>query len=113
MDRYNRLKLGGEYTKYDMTSYCSGLTSLGFSDFYHEKPTRWNGIPEDRLDLGDVVLVGGLRYDYYKTGASRRTTTDPATGTRTWFPEISSLRPVITAGLRWTRSWSRTRATTI
>ena len=26
---------------------------------------------EDRLDLGDVVVVGGLRYDYYDTRASR------------------------------------------
>ena len=47
------------------------LTSQAFSDAYKEQPTRWNGFVEDRLDLGDVVLVGGLRYDWYKTGASR------------------------------------------
>ncbi len=96
VDRYNRLKLGGEYTKYYITSYSSNLTNLGFADAYHEKPTRWNAFLEDRLDLGNVVLVGGLRYDWYKTGASRPYYTDPATGTRTWFPEISSLRPVVT-----------------
>ena len=37
-----------------------------------EKPIRWNGFVEDRLDLGDVVVVGGLRYDYYDTRASGR-----------------------------------------
>jgi outer membrane receptor for ferrienterochelin and colicin len=96
VDRYNRLKIGGEYTKYDMTSYSSNLTNLGFADSYHEKPSRWNAFLEDRLDLGNVVLVGGLRYDWYKTGASRPYYTDPTTGARSWFPRISSLRPVVT-----------------
>ncbi len=90
LDRYNRVKLGGEYTKYFMNAYTSGLTSQAFSDSYHEKPTRWNAFVEDRLDLGDVVLVGGLRYDWYKTGASRPYYTD-SVGNRTWFPRISTM----------------------
>ncbi|MEO8138391.1 MAG: TonB-dependent receptor [Gemmatimonadota bacterium] len=90
VDRYNRVKLGGEYTKYFMNSYSSGLTSQAFSDGYHEKPTRWNGFIEDRLDLGDVVLVGGLRYDWYKTGASRPYFTD-SLGNKSWFPRISTM----------------------
>jgi hypothetical protein len=90
LDRYNRLKLGGEYTKYFMNAYSSGLTSQAFSDAYHEKPTRWNAFLEDRLDLGDVVLVGGLRYDWYKTGASRPYYTD-SLGNRSWFPRISTM----------------------
>lgn len=89
-DRYNRLKLGGEITKYHMISYSSGLTSQAFSDAYNEKPTRWNAFLEDRLDLGDVVLVGGLRYDWYKSGASRPYFTAPD-GTRSWFPRISTM----------------------
>jgi len=89
-DRYNRIKLGGEYTKYFMNAYSSGLTSQAFSDAYHEKPTRWNAFVEDRLDLGDVVLVGGLRYDWYKTGASRPYYTD-SLGNRSWFPRISTM----------------------
>ena len=68
-----------------MNPYSSGLTSQAFSDAYHEKPTRWNAFIEDRLDLGDVVLVGGLRYDWYKTGASRPYYTD-SLGNRSWFP---------------------------
>src|SRR5471032_698243 len=44
------------------------------------KPVQYNAYAEDRLDLGDVVLVAGVRYDYYWTKAWR------------WneYPEISS-----------------------
>jgi len=70
-DRYNRLKLGGEYTRYSLTSYSHILDSQAFSDFYKEKPIRYNVFLEDRLDLGDVVVVGGLRYDRYDTRARR------------------------------------------
>ena len=90
LDRYNRVKIGGEYTKYFMNAYSSGLTSQAFSDAYHEKPTRWNAFLEDRLDLGDVVLVAGLRYDWYKSGAERPYFTD-AQGNRSWFPRISTM----------------------
>ena len=34
VDRYNRLKIGGEYTQYDITSYSTQLTSQAFSDYY-------------------------------------------------------------------------------
>jgi Carboxypeptidase regulatory-like domain/TonB-dependent Receptor Plug Domain len=90
LDRYNRVKFGGEYTKYYMNAYSSGLTSQAFSDAYHEKPTRWNAFLEDRLDLGDVVLVGGLRYDWYKSGASRPYQFADTLGNLGWFPRISS-----------------------
>jgi Carboxypeptidase regulatory-like domain/TonB-dependent Receptor Plug Domain len=82
-DRYNRLKLGGEFTQYHLDSYSHQLDSQAFSDFYREKPIRYNLFAEDRLDLGDVVVVGGLRYDYYDTRARRwadfpRISTNPA-----------------------------------
>ena len=46
-------------------------------------PIRWNAFVEDRLDLGDVVLVGGVRYDRYDTRARRwggfpRTSSNPS-----------------------------------
>jgi hypothetical protein len=71
LDRYNRLKLGGEFTRYKIDSYSFQLESQAFSDFYREKPIRYNLFAEDRLDLGDVVVVGGLRYDFYDTRARR------------------------------------------
>jgi hypothetical protein len=82
-DRYNRLKLGGEFTQYHLDSYSHQLDSQAFSDFYREKPIRYNVFAEDRLDLGDVVVVGGLRYDFYDTRARRwnnfpRISTNPA-----------------------------------
>jgi hypothetical protein len=70
-DRYNRVKVGGEFTRYDISNYSHQWDDQIFSDVWIEKPTRWNAFIEDRLDLGDVVLVGGLRYDRYHTGARR------------------------------------------
>jgi hypothetical protein len=70
-DRYNRFKFGGEITRYDIGNYSHQLDDQIFSDVFLEQPLRWNLFAEDRLDLGDVVLVGGLRYDWYKTGAKR------------------------------------------
>jgi outer membrane receptor protein involved in Fe transport len=71
VDRYNRLRFGGEFTKYDITSYSANMTSLIFSDYYTGKPQRAGGFIEDRLDLGDVVVQAGLRYDWYDSKASR------------------------------------------
>ncbi|MGH7509479.1 MAG: TonB-dependent receptor [Gemmatimonadales bacterium] len=73
VDRYNRVKLGGEFTQYNIDSYSHTLASQAFSDFYREKPIRYNLFAEDRLDLGDVVVVGGVRYDFYDTRARRWT----------------------------------------
>jgi outer membrane receptor for ferrienterochelin and colicin len=83
LDRYNRLKLGGEFTGYKIDSYASSLESQAFADNYREKPIRYNLFAEDRLDLGDVVVVGGVRYDFFDTRARRwanfpRLSTNPA-----------------------------------
>ena len=90
IDRYNRLKFGGELTKYNIDNYSFRLTDKFFSDAYIEEPIRWNGFIEDRLDLGDVVVVGGLRYDWYSTGASRPFATDTAGNTYA-FPRVSTM----------------------
>jgi outer membrane receptor for ferrienterochelin and colicin len=92
-DRYNRLKLGGEFTRYSIDNYSFRLQDKFFSDAYREKPIRWNGFLEDRLDLGDVVVVGGLRYDYYDTRASRPFVSDTL-GHKYAFPRISSYSTV-------------------
>jgi hypothetical protein len=94
-DRYNRLKFGGEYTRYHTTYYAHSLVTQAFATGFDEKPIRYNGFLEDRLDLGDVVVVGGLRYDAYDTRASRpyaldTVQTNPTFGTYQPFPRISS-----------------------
>ena len=90
VDRYNRLKLGGEFTRYNINSYSFRTVSKNFSDAFVEKPVRWNAFVEDRLDLGDVVVVGGLRYDWYDTRASRPFGTDTAGNTYA-FPRVSTM----------------------
>ncbi|PYP18275.1 MAG: hypothetical protein DMD54_06005 [Gemmatimonadetes bacterium] len=64
-DRYNRIKLGGEYHTFDTRRYASGMISAFGLNGYAETPNRMGAYLEDRLDLGDVVLVGGLRYDRF------------------------------------------------
>ena len=70
-DRYNRIKIGGEFIQYDMQNYSMNVDDQIFSDFYHEKPQRYAAFIEDRLDIGDVVVQLGLRYDRYDTRAKR------------------------------------------
>jgi hypothetical protein len=71
VDRYNRVKLGVEYTQTEMDTYAVGASAQFFSDIWAAEPVRYNLFLEDRLDLGDVVLVGGLRYDYFDLGAEK------------------------------------------
>ena len=94
-DRFNRVKVGGDFTFYDMNYYSHALTSQAFSDVWHEKPTRYSGFMSDRLDLGDVVVDLGLRYDWYKTGASRAFLLDTFSNSATngqwvYYPRIST-----------------------
>ena len=69
-DRYNRVKLGAEYHTFDTKRYSSGTTSAFGLNGYAEKPIRMGAYLEDRLDLGDVVLVGGLRFDRFDARSS-------------------------------------------
>ncbi|HZL94234.1 MAG TPA: hypothetical protein VFB99_11340, partial [Vicinamibacterales bacterium] len=94
-DRYNRLKAGGGYTQYELFSYSHTLNSQAFSDVYTGKPVSYNLFLEDRLDLGDVVLVGGLRYDFYESKAERPYLRDTVATSPTFdqfvpFPRVSS-----------------------
>ena len=77
------MQVGGEYVGYSMTSYSQGIADQGLADFWKEKPVRYAAFVQDRLDIGDVVLQVGLRYDYFSTRASRwngfpRISTNPA-----------------------------------
>jgi len=68
-DRFNRVKLGAEGERVDTWRYSAGITSPFGMSAYHEKPIVYGGYVNDRLDLGDVVIEAGLRYDYYSTRA--------------------------------------------
>ncbi len=97
VDRFNRVKLGGEYTDYDIRSY-NGTVGLGiFARAYIEQPVRWSAFIQDRLDLGDVVVEGGLRYDTYSSGAERTFLLDTLSTSETFnqyvfFPNSTTYR---------------------
>ncbi len=82
-DRYNRVKFGGDLQRTKVNYYSSGVLRQTFMDAYSEDPVRYGAYAEDRLDLGDVVIELGLRWDYFDTGAllsevPGRIFTDPA-----------------------------------
>ncbi len=83
-DRYNRVKLGGEFTRFEIGSYNHTLTSQAFSEAFIEKPIQYDVFLEDRLDLGDVVVVGGLRYDFYDSRAARPYVLDTVSSSATF-----------------------------
>ena len=65
-DRYNRLKFGVEGLSGRLEAHQVGSNIRQiFQDAYADSPTRWAAYIQDRLDLGDVVLELGLRWDYY------------------------------------------------
>ncbi len=103
VDRFNRVKVGGEYTDYKMWNYNSSITGQAFSSAYIQEPVRWNMFVQDRLDLGDVVVEGGLRYDFYDSKAERPYLLDlePSSATfneYVFFPRTSSYQGTAAIG---------------
>ncbi|HWH02968.1 MAG TPA: TonB-dependent receptor [Gemmatimonadales bacterium] len=68
-NRYHRFNFGGELQRSDVAAWNGILNNQIFSDAYHTKPTNGAAWVSDRLDLGDVVLEMGVRYDYFNSNA--------------------------------------------
>jgi hypothetical protein len=68
-DRFNRFKFGGEYQSGRVNFFNGGTIRRIFNDAYSEEPKRAALYGQDRLDLGDVVVELGLRWDHFDTGA--------------------------------------------
>jgi hypothetical protein len=64
MNRFNRLWIGADMTKADAQTQAVNLYD-GRGTPSLTKPTRAGIYFQDRLDIGDVVLEGGLRWEYY------------------------------------------------
>ena len=64
-NRYHRFNFGGEVQKTSEAYWNSGLISQIFMDAYVVQPIRYAAWANDRLDLGDVVLELGGRYDFF------------------------------------------------
>jgi hypothetical protein len=95
-NRFHRFTLGGDAKKTDLAFWSTfDLTNQIFMDAYVEDPVQYGVFASDRLDLGDVVLELGVRWDYYKSGAlfantpARISSVDPGTAgptERNWNP---------------------------
>ena len=68
-NRYHRFTLGGDAKKTDLAFWSSNLTRQIFMDAYVVNPVQYGLFASDRLDLGDVVLELGARWDYYNSKA--------------------------------------------
>jgi carboxypeptidase family protein/TonB-dependent receptor-like protein len=68
-NRYHRFTLGGDAKKTDLAFWSSNLARQIFMDAYVVKPVQYGLFASDRLDLGDVVLELGARWDYYNSNA--------------------------------------------
>jgi outer membrane receptor protein involved in Fe transport len=64
-DRFNRVKFGGDYTSVDIAAASIGLITQSFADVWVEVPKLYSLFVQDRIDLGDIVVEGGLRYDRF------------------------------------------------
>ncbi len=67
-DRYNRFKFGAEGTM-SRLGRMDGTAQVrkSFGNFYTGEPYKWAAFAQDRLDLGDVVIEVGVRYDQFDT----------------------------------------------
>ncbi|MEN8145848.1 MAG: carboxypeptidase regulatory-like domain-containing protein, partial [Gemmatimonadota bacterium] len=63
LGRFNRFRFGGEYLKADVRSSNVNLFS-GSPVPEGAEPTRIGAFAQDRLDIGDLVLEFGVRWDY-------------------------------------------------
>jgi hypothetical protein len=68
-NRYHRLNFGGEYKKTDLSYFNSSNIAQIFMQAYVAAPVTYAAWVNDRLDLGDVVLELGGRYDYMDSKA--------------------------------------------
>ena len=68
-NRYHRFTLGGDAKRTDLAYWSSNLARQIFMNAYVVKPVQYGMFASDRLDLGDVVLELGARWDYYNSKA--------------------------------------------
>ncbi len=84
------LRAGMEVTGYKERYYSSQLTSQALADASVESPKRQMAFVDYGLSLDEVTVKVGVRYDRFKSGASRPYYADSA-GNRNWFPRISTM----------------------
>jgi hypothetical protein len=64
LGRFNRIKAGGEYFDVDLRAFSMPMGNATIGVPEAAKPTKAGAFLQDRLDLGDLVLEAGVRWDY-------------------------------------------------
>ncbi len=67
-NRYNRVQAGFDYTHFNDLAWGAALNAQIFMDAYKDSPQTLGLYGQDRIDLGDVVVELGLRYDRLDSG---------------------------------------------
>jgi hypothetical protein len=69
VNRIHRVRVGGELHRFDARRYQASMNSGFQIDAYHERPVSLAAYIEDRADMGDLVIVGGVRLDRFDSRA--------------------------------------------
>ncbi|MBI1722437.1 MAG: carboxypeptidase regulatory-like domain-containing protein [Gemmatimonadetes bacterium] len=64
-DRYNRVRFGGDWLRATEDAWTSDMNEFFGLDAYRNTPSRFGLFANNRLDLGDLVIEVGLRYDRF------------------------------------------------
>jgi hypothetical protein len=67
-NRYNRVQAGFDFTNFTDLAFTSNLITQIFMNAYKDSPKTFGVYGQDRIDLGDLVIELGLRYDHLNTG---------------------------------------------
>jgi hypothetical protein len=67
-NRYNRVQAGFDFTNFTDLAFTSGLITRIFMNAYKDSPKVMGLYAQDRIDLGDLVIELGLRYDHLNSG---------------------------------------------
>jgi carboxypeptidase family protein/TonB-dependent receptor-like protein len=86
-NRFNRFQFGGDIVKTDLAYWSSNILRQFGMDAYVVDPVKYGIFGMDRLDLGDVVLELGLRYDYYNSNALFANTPGRIYSNPAWSPQ--------------------------
>ncbi|MFW6089233.1 MAG: TonB-dependent receptor, partial [Gemmatimonadota bacterium] len=64
LGRFNRIKAGAEYFDVDLRAFNMPLGNATIGVPEAAQPVKMGAFLQDRLDLGDLVLEAGIRWDY-------------------------------------------------
>ena len=67
-NRYNRVQAGWEFTNFTDLAFNASANSPAFMSAYKDSPKTYGLYASDRIDLGDLVIDLGLRYNHLATG---------------------------------------------